>query len=202
MSCELWRIIDEYNKREDYENCVWEEFESAFNEVSKSLLLPKHKEFDVDMVIDDDKQWYNNTERGKDVPLDGNMTLARTLHVREDNARCLTLNVSCYTTVTNMPLHLRYKRESESEQLKLQSMVEFLVRRGVDLSGLVNLAMDRGYWSAAILKYILSIGAEIHGTWYMETTVYPWTYDRNDTTDEIQDFDKPHNINTNGPMCQ
>ena len=64
-----------------------------------------------------------------------------------------------------MPLHLRYKRESESEQLALQSMVEFLFRRGVDLSGLVNLAMDRGYWSAAILKYILSIGAEIHGTW-------------------------------------
>jgi len=23
---ELWRIIDEYNKREDYENCAWEEF--------------------------------------------------------------------------------------------------------------------------------------------------------------------------------
>ena len=117
----------------------------------------------MDMVIDDDKQWYNNTERGKDVPLDKNMTLARTLHVR-DNARGLTLNVSCYT-VTNMPLHLRYKRESESEQLALQSMIEFLFRRGVDLSGLVKLAMDRGYWSAAILKYILSIGAEIHGTW-------------------------------------
>ncbi len=58
MSCELWRIIDEYNKSEDYENRAWEEFESAFNEVSKSLLLPKHKEFDVDMVIADDKQWY------------------------------------------------------------------------------------------------------------------------------------------------
>ena len=106
----------------------------------------------------------HNTECGKDVPLDENMTLlARTLHVR-DNARGLTLNVSCYT-VTNMPLHLRCKRESKSEQLVLQSMVEFLFWRGVDLSGLVNLVMDRGYWSAAILKYILSIGAEIHGTW-------------------------------------
>ena len=99
---ELWRIINinEYNKSEDYENRAWEEFESAFNEVSKSLLSPKHKEFVVDMVIDDDKQWYNNTERGKDVPLDENMTLARTLHVR-DNASGLTLNVSCYT-LTNM----------------------------------------------------------------------------------------------------
>ena len=195
---ELWRIIDEYNKSDDYENRAWEEFESAFNEVSKSLLLPKHKEFVVDMVIDDDKQWYNNTERGKDVPLDENMTLARTLHVR-DNARGLTLNASCYT-VTNMPLHLRYKRESESEQLALQSMIEFLFRRGVDLSGLLKLAMDRGYWSAAILKYILSIGAEIHGTWKRQS-IYPWTYGRKDPNDEIEDIDKPHNINTSGPMC-
>ena len=141
----------------------------------------------------------HNTECGKDVPLDENMTLlARTLHVR-DNARGLTLNVSCYT-VTNMPLHLRCKRESKSEQLVLQSMVEFLFWRGVDLSGLVNLVMDRGYWSAAILKYILSIGAEIHGTWKRQS-IYPWTYGRNDTNDEMQDIDKPHNINTNGPIC-
>jgi hypothetical protein len=65
---ELWRLIDEYNKKEDYENRAWEEFESAFNEVTKRLLIPKHKEFRVDLVIDDHKHWYNNTQRGRDVP--------------------------------------------------------------------------------------------------------------------------------------
>jgi hypothetical protein len=161
---ELWRIIDEYNKREDYENCAWEEFESAFNELTKRLLIPKRKEFPVDLVIDDDKHWYNNTQLGRDVPLDENMTLARTIHVR-DNAKGLTLNVACFT-VTNVPCNLCYKRESESELgSKSRFMMGFKLHSGEDPQQGVD---DRNSHSRQLSHQVLPLTQEQGDvSWYL-----------------------------------
>ena len=153
----------------------------------------------MELVIDDDKHHYGHTVRCKDIPLDENITLQRTRHVR-DNARGLTMDVACYT-VTSMPIHIRYRRTDENIQHSLESMIEFLFRRGANLSGLVAIAMDRGYWSPSILKLILSTGADINGTWKRGQGCYPWTFGRQESNNEIQDDDKPHNINVAGPAC-
>ena len=49
---EFWRMIDEYQKYDDYSPLAWEEFEEAFNSVAKELFVPKQKEFKMQTYDD------------------------------------------------------------------------------------------------------------------------------------------------------
>jgi hypothetical protein len=46
------RMIDEYQKYDDYSPLAWEEFEEAFNSVAKELFVPKQKEFKMQTYDD------------------------------------------------------------------------------------------------------------------------------------------------------
>jgi len=73
----IWRILDNYNKQENYSSRAWEEVESALNQTLHDLFVPKHDEFKTRLAYDDDKQWYNHFIRIKDMLLGVDSKLKR-----------------------------------------------------------------------------------------------------------------------------
>ena len=93
---ELWTMIDEYHKYDDFSKRAWQEVESALNTVMQDLGIPKGGQFKMHVTVDDDKHWFAFGRRPRDVPLDENSTLQRSRHVR-DNATGMTADVTMYT---------------------------------------------------------------------------------------------------------
>ena len=62
----------------------------------------------------------------------------------------------------------------------------------MDIAGLVEVAMDRGYWSPAHAEICFFLLEQIFMGTYMETTEYVsmdvWEMEKSDPTDEIQEI--------------
>ena len=58
---ELWKLIELYNKSDDYTLRAWEVFEDALNKVLKDTCIPTKGEFKMVVTTDDDKHWYNHS---------------------------------------------------------------------------------------------------------------------------------------------
>ena len=164
---DMWRMIDEYNKYDDFTHRAWEVFESVVNQNCKESFAPTKGEFSQIVSIDDDKHHHNRSVRTKDQPLHENNSLKRTRHAR-DNANGMTLDALTYPG-SGVPIHVHYRRKGESEYHSLKKALQFMYHYGesdniVNLSGKLLIAADRGYWHPRSLEYVLRTGADVIGT--------------------------------------
>ena len=168
---ELWRMIDEYNRLNDFTLRAWEEFEEAVNNNCKDSFVPTKEEFVQTVSIDDDKVHQNRTIRTKDQPLNENNTLARKRHTR-DNANGLVAHVVAYPG-SGVPIHVRFARKGETEYHCLMKALQFVFNYSesnntIDLSQKLIIAADRGYWNKDSLRYVLEQG---RCDWYYTASV-------------------------------
>lgn len=65
----MWEELDGLNKKQKYKERFWEEVEKAYNDTAKELVMPcgTPPEFKIQVTMDDDKQWWNDTVSRKDI---------------------------------------------------------------------------------------------------------------------------------------
>ena len=99
-------------------------------------------------------------------------------------------------------MYVRYRRKGEKGTTAFKSMMKYIFKYEDDgsapyLSGKFELFADRGYWGQEMLRYLISMGADILGTvkrlnWFL------YTYGKKKSMTSSKSSEKPESISIDG----
>jgi hypothetical protein len=189
----IWRKLKE--PLADEQQQLWMEYEDCFNADMKELFLPRTREaarnFVYRLALDDDKLYYafgihTDTKGAK-----------RKRHTQA-NVNGFTNHV-CALAALAIPIRSGIERERDTGDTCYKRLLIGLFgdRTGDGKPDLQRKEFDsdRGYWTAALVAWVLACGGDIGGT-LKRMPLCPFTYGKKQSA--VDDPDKPENVQEKG----
>lgn len=173
-----WKAIDECNQCERFLSQFWEVVQLAFNNTMQKTFQPTNCEYKIYVTIDDDKKHYNFHVCPRNVPLNDNNKIKRTRFFR-DNATGQALDAAI-STASGFPLCAMMRRKGQSTAFKavVEKLFNFShTEEAPNLTDKVAFLLDRGYWTADLVLYAGTLGADVAGT-FQRMAWFPITFGR------------------------